>query len=220
MYPVQYEADHVERHSRLTTFFRFFTVIPAALLTMVYLFAAYFAAIAAWFAIVFTGRYPEGLYDFVAGALRNATRLNGYAYLVTDRYPPWNGSPDDSYPVRMHIGPPLEHYSRLKTFFRLILAIPVMIISYVFQLIAEIAAFCAWFVIVFTGKMPKGLQDLIDMGLRYITRANAYYFFVTETWPPLTDPQQPSTLEPAPSGPSIEPAGSSTYQPPAPPPVN
>jgi hypothetical protein len=218
MYPVQYEADHVERHSRLTTFFRYFTAIPAALLTMLYLLGAYFAVIGAWFAIVFTGRYPEGIYDFVAGALRNSTRFNAYYYLVTDRYPPWNGAPDDNYPVRVHIGPPKERYSRAKAGFRFILAIPVMIIAYVFALIAQVGAFCAWFVIVFTGKMPQGLQELIDMGLRYVTRATAYYVLITEDWPPFTDPQQPSTLQPAPSGAPVEPAapsGSGSYTPPS-----
>jgi len=219
MYPVQYEADHVERHSRLTTFFRYFMAIPAALLTFVYILGAYFAVIGAWFAIVFTGRYPEGIYDFVAGALRNATRLNAYFYLVTDRYPPWNGAPDDSYPVRIHIGPPKEHYSRVKTGFRIILAIPVMIIAYVFSLLAEVGAFCAWFVIVFTGKMPQGLQDIIDMGIRYVTRANAYYFLITEDWPPLTDPKAPEGIGPAPTAPPVEPTTPTgtggTYQPPS-----
>jgi uncharacterized membrane protein len=206
MYPVQYEADHVERHSRLTTFFRYFTAIPAALLTMLYVLAAHFAVIGAWFAIVFTGRYPEGIYDFVAGALRNATRLNAYFYLVVDRYPPWNGAPDDGYPVRVHIGPPKESYSRAKAGFRFILAIPVMIIAYVFSLLAEIGALCAWFVIVFTGKMPQGLQDIIDMGIRYVTRANAYYWLITEDWPPMTDPRAPEGIGPAPTAPPVEPA--------------
>jgi hypothetical protein len=218
MYPVRYEADHVEKHSRLTTFFRGLTAIPAALLTVLYLFGAYCAVIVAWFAIVFTGRYPEGIYKFVAGAVRNSTRLNAYSYLVTDRYPPWNGEPDDSYPVRIHIDPPLESYSRAKAFFRSILAIPVMIIAYAFGLLIGVIGLCAWVVIVITGKMPKGLQDLIDMSLRYTTGASAYYFLLTETWPPLTvDDSSSRTLDPAPTGIPSEPL-SSGYQPPTAPP--
>jgi hypothetical protein len=196
MYPVQYAAEHVEHHSRLTSFFRMIMVIPAALLTMLYLFVAHFAVMIAWLAIVFTGRYPQGLYDFVAGALRNQTRLNAYAHLVTDAYPPWNGSPEPGYPVQVGIAPPLEKYSRAKAFFRLILAIPVAIIAYVFQLIAEVGAFCAWFVILFTGKMPDGLQNLVDMGIRYMTQAYAYYWLLTETWPPMGE-------ETAPAGPAV-----------------
>jgi Domain of unknown function (DUF4389) len=208
MYPVQYAAEHVEHHSRLTSFFRYFTAIPAALLTILYMFAAHIVVIIAWFAIVFTGRYPEGMYDFVGGALRNLFRLNAYSHLVTDQYPPWNGTPDPAYPVQIGIAPALEHYSRAKAFFRIILAIPVMIIAYVFQLIASVGALCAWFVILFTGKMPEGLQNLIDMGLRYMTQAYAYYWLITETWPPLGEEQAAQTppappVSPAPTAPVV-----------------
>ena len=200
MYPIQYEADYVEPHNRATTFFRLFTVIPAALLTWLYGIGASFVLIAAWFAMVFTGRYPEGMYNFVAGFLRNATRVGAYANLVTDEYPPFNGEPNDAYPVRVQIGPPLERYSRAKAFFRLIIAIPVMIIAYALQTLMGIMSFLAWFAIVFTGKMPKGFQDLIDMGLRYTARSNAYLFLMTETYPPISDP---APLNPGPSQPVI-----------------
>ena len=49
-----------------------------------------FAVILAWFAIVFTGRYPRGLFDYVEGVIRWHNRVVGYAYiLVTDEYPPF-----------------------------------------------------------------------------------------------------------------------------------
>jgi hypothetical protein len=48
------------------------------------------AVIVAWFAILFTGTYPRGLFDFVVGVLRWVNRVNGYAFaLVTDEYPPF-----------------------------------------------------------------------------------------------------------------------------------
>jgi len=98
-----------------------------------------------------------------------------------------SGSADDSYPVRMHFAGPLERYSRLKTFFRLILAIPIVILRYVLNLLLEIGAVAAWFVVVVTGKMPRGLFDLMVLVNSYIARSDAYLFLLTETYPPFQD---------------------------------
>jgi hypothetical protein len=54
----------------------------------------FFAVIGAWFAILFTGRYPRGIFEFVEGAHRWTVRVYGYAVLlVTDRYPPFSLKP-------------------------------------------------------------------------------------------------------------------------------
>ena len=85
MYPVSYEADAaIEGRNRLTTFFRYFVAIPWVIVAALYGFAASIAAFIAWFALVFTGRYPEGLYNFNAGFLRFITRTNGFCWLLTD----------------------------------------------------------------------------------------------------------------------------------------
>ena len=58
----------------------------------------------------------------------------------------------------------LERYDRLKTLFRIILAIPILILRYVMGLLLEIGAIAAWFVILITGKLPRGLFDLMVLG--------------------------------------------------------
>lgn len=141
----------------------------------------------AWLAIVFTGRYPEGLYNFVAGFTRYLARFTAYTALLTDQYPPFNLNDDPSYPVRMGFQGPLPQYSRAKTFFRGLLAIPIVVMRYVIQLLLEIGAIAAWFVIVFTGRLPRGLFDMLVLANSYTARSDAYLYLLTETYPPFQD---------------------------------
>jgi Domain of unknown function (DUF4389) len=182
-YPVTFEADYVERRNRLSTFFRLILTIPLVIWFYFYAIAAGFALLFAWFAIVITGNYPRGLYDFVAGYTRFLTRVTAYGALLCDPYPSFGGSPDPAYPVRMEFAP-LEHYDRLKTLFRIILAIPIVIVRYIVGLLLQIGAFAAWFVILFTGKMPRGLYDLMVFANSYTARSDAYIYLLTETYPP------------------------------------
>lgn len=186
-YPVTFQADYVERRSRLSTFFRLILVIPVVIVLYVFGIIASIAILIAWFAIVLTGRYPRGLYDFVAGFNRFVARVTAYGLLLTDVYPPFSGAADPAYPVRMEFSGPLESYSRLRTLPRIILAIPIMILRYVMNLLLEIGAFAAWIVIVVTGKMPRGLFDLMVLANSYTARSDAYLFLLTETYPPFQD---------------------------------
>jgi hypothetical protein len=220
MYPVQYEADYVEKRSRLTTFFRFITAIPAAILAFLYVLAAEVVVFIAWFVLLFTGRWPEGMYRFVAGAVRNVSRMQAYSVLLTDKYPPWNGEEEPGYPVRIHIAPPKDKYSRMKVLFRIFLLIPVYIIQYVYNIMMEVGGFCAWVVIVITGKQPEGLQNFINMSMRYHVDALAYQFLLTEDFPPITVDSRPASIPPAPTagavGGSVADAPETpTYQPPS-----
>jgi hypothetical protein len=186
-YPVTFEADYVDRHSRLTSFFRLFLAIPLFFWLYFYGIAASIAIVIAWFAIVITGRFPKGLYDFIAGWTRFITRVTGYTVLLADAYPSFGGSDDPAYPIRMQFAAPLDQYSRLKTFFRMILAIPILILRYVMGLLLEIGALAAWVVIVVTGKLPRGLFDLMVLANSYTARSDAYMYLLTETYPPFQD---------------------------------
>jgi hypothetical protein len=219
-YPVTFEADYVEQRSRLTVFFRLILAIPLMIWLYFYAIAAGFAVLIAWFAIVITGRYPRGLYDFVAGYTRFITRATAYSALLCDAYPSFGGSPDPAYPVRMEFAGPLDPYSRLKTLFRIILAIPIVILRYVMNILLEIGAFAAWVVIVITGKMPRGLFDLMVLANSYTARSDAYLYLLTETYPPFQDEQTRAagTQEPSIPPPPPRPPAPSTPPPPPPPP--
>ncbi len=204
-YPVTFEADYVERRNRLTAFFRLILAIPVAIVLYVYAIVAGFAILFAWFAIVFTARYPRGLYDFVAGFLRFLTRVTAYTALLCDPYPAFSGAPDDSYPVRVDFSGPLEHYSRAKTFFRIILAIPLVVLRYVMGLLLEVGAVGAWIVILFTGRMPRGLYDVMVLANSYTARSDSYLLLLTETYPPFQDEQTRAAGEQGPPASPLQP---------------
>ena len=70
---------------------KWFLAIPHYVVLFFLTIAAFVSVVIAWFAILFTGRYPTGLFDFVVGVMRWHNRVIGYAYiLVTDRYPPFS----------------------------------------------------------------------------------------------------------------------------------
>jgi hypothetical protein len=188
-YPASFEADYLTRRQRLSTAFRLILGIPLVIWLYVYGIIATVAIVIAWFAIVITGRYPRGLYEFVSGFVRFLARVTAYLALLCDGYPSFGGSPDQAYPIRMQFDGPLPSYSRLKTGFRIILAIPIVFVRYVMQLMLEIGAIGAWFVIVITGKLPRGLFDLMVLANSYIARSDAYLALLTETYPPFQDEQ-------------------------------
>lgn len=209
MYPVSYEADYPgDGRNRLTTFFRGIVAIPWFIVAGLYGLVAGIAVVIAWFALVFTGRYPEGLYNFVAGYVRMASRVNAFYYLASDEWPPFNGEETPSYPVRIGIPAPLPQYSRLKAGLRLIIGIPVMLLAWVQSLIANVIAIIGWFTILFTGNLSEGLFEPLRSALAYQARATAYFSLLTEDYPPFSLEESSAGAQAAPPPP-----------PPPPPPV-
>jgi hypothetical protein len=187
MYPISYAADYAaEGRNRLTTFFRYIVAIPWQIVIGLWSIVVSFTVFFAWVAMIFTGRYPEGLYNFHAGFLRASNRVNGFAYLLTDEYPPFGGEEAPDYPIRTGIPEPLDTYSRAKAFFRYIIGIPVMILALVHALILSVVTLIAWFAILFTGKHPEGLFNPARNASAYLGRAGGYFMLMTEDWPPFS----------------------------------
>ncbi len=187
MYPIAYALDYEgEGRNRLTTLLRYIVSIPWQIVAYIWGIAAYVVTFFAWFVLVFTGRYPDGIYDFNVKYLRMSSRVNAFYLLGTDEWPPFHGDPDDNYPVRIGAAPALAEYSRMKVLFRLIIGIPVYLLAIVQGLIAFVIAIVAWFAILFTGKFPEGMFSAFRAALVYTTRAAAYFLLLTEEWPPFS----------------------------------
>lgn len=92
-YPVNLVIQYPERSSRLLMFFMFFKgflLIPHMIVMWFFGLAAAFVMIIGWFAVVITGNYPRGLWDFMTGVLRWQTRLSAYMLGLRDEYPPFS----------------------------------------------------------------------------------------------------------------------------------
>jgi hypothetical protein len=185
MYPVTYEADYQPEQNRATTFFRIILAIPWLIVAIVYYVIALFSHLFAWVAVVILGRYPEGLYNFNSGLVRFFVRTAAWIYLQTDEWPPFGISDDPSYPIRIEFAPRAEHQSRLKAFFRIILAIPMLIVSYAVNYVHEWIAVIAWLTIVFRGYLPEQLNTAMTFCNSFYARVYGYLALLTDDYPPI-----------------------------------
>jgi hypothetical protein len=186
MYPVQYEADLNPEPNRWTTFFRLLLAIPWFVVAVFWGIVFVFTHLFAWVAIVFTGRYPEWLYEFNSGVVRFGVRTSAWIYLQTDEWPPFGLGEDPSYPIRVNIAPRAEKQSRLKALFRWILALPVLLVlSYGTSYIQMLAGLVAWVTIVFRGYMPEGIHNMLTFVNGFHARVFGYLAFLTDDYPPI-----------------------------------
>jgi hypothetical protein len=140
-------------------------------------------ALIAWFAILFTGRYPQGLRDLATYYLRWRVRAVAYTALLRDEYPPFG---DGEYPAALRIEPEDGERDRLSVGFRIVLAIPQILALWVLGFAWMLASVLAWFAILFTGRHPEGLYAFGVGVLRWSTRVEAYLLLLHDEYPPFS----------------------------------
>jgi hypothetical protein len=182
-YPVHAEIDRQEEYSRFMPLVKWLLAIPHYLVLIVLGIAAFFVVIVSFFAVLFTGRYPRGMFDFVVGVHRWAWRVGAYIFLMVDPYPPFTLDDDPSYPARFSIDYP-EEVDRWRPLVHWLLIIPYLLVAYILVYLAEIMVFFAFFTILFTKKFPEGLFRLVLVPLRWSVRANAYEYWMVTKYPP------------------------------------
>ena len=185
MYPISYEADFNPTPNRVTTFFRYIVAIPWIIVAYFWGILFLFSHLFAWVAVIVIGRYPEGLYNFNAGVVRFGVRVYAWISLQTDEWPPFGLSDDQTYPIRVNIAPPAPKQSRLKAFFRIILLIPVLIVSYAVTYAHLFIAVISWLVIVFRGYQPEGVHSAMTFLNGFYARLYGYWALLTDEYPPI-----------------------------------
>jgi hypothetical protein len=111
-------------------------------------------------------------------------------------------APAPAYPATLEVDRP-ERIARWRPIVQWLLAIPHFIVLYVLGIVAEIVAIISWFVILFTGKLPEGLANLVCLYLRYNNRTIAYAAFLRDEYPPFgfeTVAPDPGTYPPVRTG--------------------
>jgi hypothetical protein len=196
--------------SRWQWLVKWLLAIPHFILLLFLWIAFFVVTIVAWFAILFTGRYPRSLFDFNVGVLRWNWRVQYYATSVlgTDVYPPFSLDAAD-YPATLDVAYP-EQLSRGLIFVKWLLAIPHLVI--IGALVGTFAArtgevgarfslmgilvLVAAVALLFTARYPRGLFDFLLGIHRWFVRVVAYVALMTDHYPPFRldqGPDEPAT---------------------------
>lgn len=182
-HPIRVVVRDDLRRSRLTVLLRFVLVIPHILWLYCFSIGAFFVAIVNWFGTVITGKPQAGMHDFLARYVRYSVHLSAYIYLVANPFPGFLGE-RGSYPLDLEIDGPARQ-NRLVSGFRIPLALPAIVLAYVFGLVVFLVAVPGWFVAIGIGRMPKGMRDISAYCLRFQGQMLGYLTLVTSRYPTL-----------------------------------
>jgi hypothetical protein len=204
-YPLQLTGELSPRLSRGLWLVKWLLAIPHFIVLVPLWIAFAVVSVVAFFAILVTGRYPRGLFEFNAGVLRWSWRVGFYSYsaLGTDKYPPFTLTDVPDYPARLQVDYP-ESLSRGLVLVKWwLLALPHYLVVAVFAggawaawtgagtewmfgsggLIGLLVVF-AGVVLLVTGRYPKSLYDFVLGMNRWVFRVGAYAALMTDAYPP------------------------------------
>lgn len=190
---------HQERYSRgellLRTFFGWiYIMIPHFfVLFFMSLWGAILQFIAFW-VILFTGRYPQSMFEYQAGLQKWNIRLYARMYNVSDGYPAFGIDSSDEYTDL--VVPYPEKVSRGLTLVRALFGFFFVLIPHGFILMFRawfvgILVFFAWWIVLFTAKYPDFIFDWTVGQIRWQTRVNLYLSYMDDNYPPFTGDELP-----------------------------
>ncbi|MDX1674386.1 MAG: DUF4389 domain-containing protein [Longimicrobiales bacterium] len=209
-YPVSVHVEpQIEGRDRLTAFFRFFLALPHILLVGAPVAMAtgvsytteggggleyssggglvsivvFIASLIAWLAIVVTARHPDRLWRLSAWYLRWRVRAAAYITLLRDEYPPFG---DGDYATPLELPEPQAPRSRLTAAFRIVLALPHLVLVGLLGVAWAFTTAVGWAFILFTGRYPKPLYGFALGALAWTVRVEAYVLLLRDEYPPFT----------------------------------
>jgi Domain of unknown function (DUF4389) len=181
-YPARFEIAYPTELNRWLPLVKWLLVIPHFIALFFVGIGAFFVVIFGFFAVLFTGRWPRGAFDYLVGTFRWAYRVTAYFHLMVDAYPPFSMADDPNYPVRLNIEYP-ERVDNWRPLVQWLLAIPYLFVAGILYWITGLMTVAAFFTVLFTKQIPRGVFELMVPGLRWNLRGNAYFYFVTDRYP-------------------------------------
>src|SRR6266567_2810917 len=204
-YAVQVRARLDEPLSRWLWLVKWLLAIPHYIVLFFLWIAFAVVTVIAFFAILFTGRYPRPLFGFNLGVLRWSWRVGYYTYsaLGTDRYPPFSLAGEPDYPATLDIaytatGSPGDTWQASAFYGGLI----------------GLLVFFAAIALLFAGRYPRGLYDFVIGMNRWVLRVVAYAALMTDAYPPFRLDQGGAGV-PAPGPDDLAPASAASVPAPA-----
>jgi hypothetical protein len=199
-YPVRADGSLDPGLSRWLWLVKWFLAIPHYVV-LAFLWAAFAVlTLVAFFAILFTGRYPRGIFDFTTGVVRWTWRVYFYAFaLGTDRYPPFSLGAEPGYPATLEIPYPARLSRGLVLVKWWLLAIPhYLVLAILFgnvgwvaadwevraPSLAGVLALIAGVVLLVKGRYPREIFDLVVGCYRWAYRVLAYAALMRDEYPP------------------------------------
>lgn len=188
-------ARNLANRNRLTVAFRLILAIPHTVLVIavgsdehlsangLLGAAAAVLAIVSWFTILFAGKHLPEIRQFTMFYLRWRARALAYVALLEDEYPPFGDGP---YPVSIELDEPAGPRDRAGIAFRLLLAIPHLLVFFFVGIAWLAAMIIAWFAILLTGRHPQLLYDFGAGAMRWLLRLEAYLLLMVDEYPPFS----------------------------------
>jgi hypothetical protein len=183
-HPVNVDVPYPEGLSRLLIFVKWLLAIPHFIILYVLYYVVGLITFIALFIILFTKKYPEGLFKFSVGTYRWGLNVGAYAGLMRDEYPPFTLDAGQ-YPVEFDVQYPAE-MNRWLPLVKWLLAIPNALVFMFVAIAAAVVQFIAFFAILFTGNYPRSLFDFSVGCMRWGQRLNAYVYLLTDVYPPFS----------------------------------
>lgn len=188
-YPATFSFDPPDKVANWRPLVNWLLAIPHFVILYVLQTVSQVIGVISWFAIVFTGKLPDGLANVQVMYLRYTLRTYTYAAFLREEYPPFGfttaaSDPGDDPRVRVDVQPELTDRNRVTAFFRIILVIPQLVVLAVLSLASAIVTFIALFAVLFTGRWPIGMRDFVINVMRWSLRVQVYFLLLTDTYPP------------------------------------